>query len=235
MVINAICVLLAVKHSRKALIACIIAAMSALNKFAAVLQAHSEGSSLRGISRTTGLAYTTVVSIVRAASQKAQLVHNAEVQSVQAEEVSADELWSFVSKNIHQCSVQEREAGDCWIGLSLVNCSGLILTARVGKHTDELIEQLVFNTEGKTDCKHFSSDDWGGYQRVLPPEFQHHIGKDNTQRLERTNGIVRQQTGKWHRRQNKFGKVWEQTKITARLVVSYFNWVWQLQYRSVKD
>ena len=99
MVINAICVLLAVKHSPKALIACIIAAMSALNKFAAVLQAHSEGSSLRGISRTTGLAYNTVVSIVRAASQKAQLVHNAEVQSVQAEEVSADELWSFVSKN----------------------------------------------------------------------------------------------------------------------------------------
>lgn len=64
-----------------------------------VLQAHSEGSSLRGISRTTGLAYNTVVSIVRAASQKAQLVHNAEVQSVQTNEVSADELWSFVSKN----------------------------------------------------------------------------------------------------------------------------------------
>ena len=64
-----------------------------------VLQAHSEGSSLRGISRTTGLAYNTVVSIVRAASQKAQLVHNAEVQAVQTEEVSADEMWSFVSKN----------------------------------------------------------------------------------------------------------------------------------------
>lgn len=37
-----------------------------------ILQAHSEGSSLRGISRiTTGLAYNTVVSIVRTASQKA--------------------------------------------------------------------------------------------------------------------------------------------------------------------
>ena len=64
-----------------------------------VLQAQSEGSSLRGISRTTGLAYNTVVSIVRAAKKKAQLVHNAEVQAVQTQEVSADELWSFVSKN----------------------------------------------------------------------------------------------------------------------------------------
>lgn len=64
-----------------------------------VLQAHSEGSSLRGISRTSGLAYNTVVSIVRAASQKAQLVHNQELQSVETEEVCADEMWSFVAKN----------------------------------------------------------------------------------------------------------------------------------------
>ncbi len=64
-----------------------------------VLQAHSEGSSLRGVSRTSGLAYNTVVSIVRTASQQAQLVHNAEVRAVQTEEVSADELWSFVQKN----------------------------------------------------------------------------------------------------------------------------------------
>ena len=64
-----------------------------------VLQAHSEGSSLRGISRTSGLAYNTVVSIVRAASQRAQQVHNAQVQTVPAKAVSADEMWSFVQKN----------------------------------------------------------------------------------------------------------------------------------------
>ena len=78
--------------------------------------------------------------------------------------------------------------------MSLANTSGLILAARVGKHTDALIEQLVFSTEGKTDCKQFNSNDWGGYERVLPPEVQHHIGRDKTQRLERTNGIIRQQT-----------------------------------------
>jgi IS1 family transposase len=131
------------------------------------------------------------------------------------------------AKKQKQCLSQELTVGDCWIALSLADCSGLILAARVGKHTDALIEQLVTNTEGKTDCKQFNSDDWGGYERVLPPEIQHHIGKDRTQRLERTNGIVRQQTGRWHRRQNKFSKAWEQTKVTTRLVVSYFNWIWQ--------
>jgi len=36
-----------------------------------------------------------------------------------------------------------------------------------------------------------------------------------------TNGNVRQQTGRWHRRQNKFGKVRDMTKVATRLVVSY--------------
>ena len=64
-----------------------------------VLQAHSEGSSLRGISRINGLAYNTVVSIIRAASHKAQLLHNQQVHQVQTQEVSGDEMWSFVQKN----------------------------------------------------------------------------------------------------------------------------------------
>lgn len=81
--------------------------------------------------------------------------------------------------------------------MSLADSSGLILAARVGKHTDELTEELVTSTEGKTNCKRFNSDDWGGYERILPVELQHYIGKDKTQRLERTNGIVRQQTGRW--------------------------------------
>ncbi len=121
----------------------------------------------------------------------------------------------------------ELEVGDCWIGLTQAKDSGLILVARVGKHTDELIEELVTSTEGKTDCQFWDTDGWGGYERVLPPEAQHHIGKDRTQRLERTNGILRQQTGRWHRQQNKFGKQWEQTKVTTRLVMSYFNWIWE--------
>ncbi|PZV04461.1 MAG: hypothetical protein DCF22_25460 [Leptolyngbya sp.] len=93
------------------------------------------------------------MSLVRAASQQAQLVHNAEVQAVQTEEVSADELWSFVAKKQKQCLPGELEVGACWIGMSLADSSGLILAARVGKHTDDLIEALVVSSEGKTTCK----------------------------------------------------------------------------------
>ena len=39
-------------------------------------------------------------------------------------------------------------------------------------------------------------------------------------------GIIRQQLGRWHRRQNKFGKLWQQTEPTVRLARAYFNWIW---------
>ncbi len=64
-----------------------------------VLQSHAEGSSLRGISRISGLAYDTVVSIIQAAVEKAQMVHNPSVQNVDTDAIAADELWSFVEKN----------------------------------------------------------------------------------------------------------------------------------------
>ena len=60
-----------------------------------VLQSHAEGSSLRGISRISGLAYDTVVSIVQAAAEKAQMVHNASVHNVDTDAIAADELWSI--------------------------------------------------------------------------------------------------------------------------------------------
>ena len=110
----------------------------------------------------------------------------------------------FCQKKQKQCLPEELNVGDCWIGLSLAKDSGLILSVRIGKHTDAFLDELVVSTEGKTSSKRWYTDNWGGYERVLPPEIRHVIGKENTQRLERTNGIVRQQTGRWHRHQNKF-------------------------------
>lgn len=130
-------------------------------------------------------------------------------------------------KKQKHCLAEELEAGDCWVALSQAQLSGLILSSRIGKHTDSLAIELMNNTEGKTECSEWHTDGWSGYERVLPDEVDHYVSKLLTQRLERTNGILCQQTGRWHRRQNKFSKLWEQTQVTVRLVVSYFNWIWQ--------
>jgi hypothetical protein len=95
----------------------------------------------------------------------------------------------FCAKKQKQCFPDELEVGDGWMGVSLADASGLMLAARVRKHTDELMEAFVVSSEGKTDCKQWNRDDWGGDERVLPPEILHDVGKDKPQRLERTHGI----------------------------------------------
>nr|WP_236619077.1 IS1 family transposase [Acaryochloris sp. CCMEE 5410] len=190
-----------------------------------ILQSHAEGISLRGLSRITGVAYNTCVSVVRSASHKAQMIHNQDVQSVATNVINADELWSFVKKQ-KPCDPEELSVGDCWIALSLSKDSGLVLSGRIGKHTDELAQELIENTEGKIVCHNWQTDGWEGYSRQLPDKVIHHVSKVLTQWLERTNGILRQQTGRWHRRQNKFGKVWQQHAVALRLVLTYFNWIW---------
>ena len=82
--------------------------MSVQNKYDKFCKHYREGCSWRGISRTTRLAYNPVVSIVRSASQKAQLVHNAVVQTVRTQEVSLDELWSFALKNKNSVSLKNQ-------------------------------------------------------------------------------------------------------------------------------
>ena len=52
-----------------------------------ILQAHAEGSSLRGLSRIGKRAYGTVASIVNAASHKAQQVHNEDVKDVDCDAI----------------------------------------------------------------------------------------------------------------------------------------------------
>lgn len=95
-----------------------------------ILQSHVEGNSLRGVSRITGRAYGTVVSLIIDASNKAQTAN---------------------------------------LGIQM---TGVVTKDYWAKNMSIILEKIA------------------------------------PQRLERTNGIIRQKTGRWHRRQNKFGKMW---------------------------
>ncbi|ABW29069.1 hypothetical protein AM1_4088 [Acaryochloris marina MBIC11017] len=64
----------------------------------------------------------------------------------------------FCQKKQKHCEPEELSVGDCWIALSLAKDSGLVLSGRIGKHTDELAQALIENTEGKTACHHWQTD-----------------------------------------------------------------------------
>ncbi len=136
--INAISALSASKPSRRALIPITTIDMSVQNSSNRCYRRTAKAQGKRGISRISGLAYNTVVSIVRSSSARALLVHNNQVEQVTTEEVSGDAPVVICAKKQKQCFPEELDVGDCWIGISLADSSGLILAARVGKHTDEL-------------------------------------------------------------------------------------------------
>ncbi len=114
---------------------------------------------------------------------------------------TTEQFWviDYRLKKQKHCLPGELEVGDCWIGLSQAKGSGLILSARMGKRTDKLSEGLVTSTEGKTDCQFWDTDGWGARKRVLPPEAQHHIGKDRTQQLGGLTVFYVSSPGRWHR------------------------------------
>lgn len=92
--------------------------------FRQVLQAHGESSSLRGISRTTGLVYNTVVSIVGAASQRAQQVHNAQVQTAETLEVPAEERKILSAAEISIAGFSPHDSGKIDPAVQLVQQQG---------------------------------------------------------------------------------------------------------------
>ena len=99
-----------------------------------------------------------------------------------------------------------------WIDLGLA----------IGKHTDQLLGE---RPGPAPEAKELVNNGilmirMGMNEFYPPPSKAKHIGAYQTQQLEGTNGMKRQQIGRWHRRQNKFGKVWEQTKITIRLAIA---------------
>jgi hypothetical protein len=80
----------------------------------------------------------------------------------------------------------------------------------------------LYSPRGKRIARDLKRDDWGGYERVLPPEIKHHIGKDKTQRCSCVlTALSGNKLGDGIGRRTSERKVWDMTKVTTRLVVSY--------------
>ena len=58
------------------------------------------------------------------------------------------------------CLEEDITRGDCWIGIAQAKASGLILAYKVGKHRDKFIEEIIINTEIKTESNILFTDGW---------------------------------------------------------------------------
>ena len=94
-----------------------------------------EGSSLRSISRVSGVSINTVTKLLVDAGKACAAHHHEHVRNVTARRVQCDEIWSFVyakQKNVADAKDAPVGAGDVWTWTAIDADSKLIISYLLG-------------------------------------------------------------------------------------------------------
>ena len=105
-----------------------------------------EGSSMRAISRVTGVSINTVTKLLEDAGTYCALFHHGMVRNVQAKRVQCDEIWSFCyakNKNVPAAKAAPAAAGDVWTWTAIEAQSKLIISYLVGNRDGECAMSLM--------------------------------------------------------------------------------------------
>ncbi len=106
-----------------------------LEKRVQILSLLVEGSSLRSISRVSGVSINTVTKLLVDAGTVCAAFHAANVKDVKAKRIQCDEIWSFCyakNKNVSTAKRKDVAYGDVWTWTGLDADSKLIVSWMVG-------------------------------------------------------------------------------------------------------
>ncbi|WP_231125807.1 IS1 family transposase [Roseovarius gahaiensis] len=121
-----------------------------------------EGSSMRSISRITGVSINTVSKLLVDAGEACAAYHDEAVRNVNAQRVQCDEIWSFVyakDKNVKTAKAAPDGAGDVWTWTAIDADSKMILAYEIGDRSaataiefmDDLCARLSSRVQLTTD------------------------------------------------------------------------------------
>ena len=121
-----------------------------------------EGSSMRSISRITGVSINTVTKLLEDAGKACAAYHDANVRTVKARNVQCDEIWSFCyakEKNVAAAKAAPDGAGDVWTWTAIDRDTKMILAFEVGDRSaatardfmDDLADRLATRVQLTTD------------------------------------------------------------------------------------
>jgi IS1 family transposase len=119
---------------------------------AAILTLLCEGSSLRAITRITGVSVDTVTKLLIDAGRACQAFHDEAVRNVRSKRVQCDEIWSFTyakQKNVETAKAAPDGAGDTWTWTALDADSKLIVSWLVGGRDAEYAAAFMQDVAGR--------------------------------------------------------------------------------------
>src|SRR6476469_1657251 len=102
-----------------------------LEKRVQILSLLVEGSSLRSITRVTGVSINTVTKLLVDAGMACATFHDEMVRNVNSKRIQSDEIWSFCyakDKNVRTAKAAPDGAGNIWTWTALDADSKLMVT-----------------------------------------------------------------------------------------------------------
>lgn len=133
-----------------------------------------EGMSLRSVHRLTGIDRETLGALILAVGENCSVLLDS-IRGVQAADVEADEIWSFVGLKEKRRIDRNRseELGDSWCWIAIEANTKLVLAHHVGDRDSEscwaLMEKLRRATVGRFQL---SSDGLAAYRMTVPFVFR---------------------------------------------------------------
>ena len=100
-----------------------------------ILHLLCEGSSIRAVTRLTGVSKNTVIKLMVEAGQACADYHDKHVRNIKASRIQCDEIWSFCyakQKNVRHAKAAPDGAGSVWTWTAIDADSKLIVSWWVG-------------------------------------------------------------------------------------------------------
>ena len=134
-----------------------------------------EGSSMRSISRITGVSINTVTKLLEDAGRACATYHDTTVRNVKAAQVQCDEIWSFCyakDKNVAEAKAAPNGAGDVWTWTAIDRDSKMILAFEVGDRSAETAREFMFDLAGRLANRvQLTTDGYGAYLKAVGDAF----------------------------------------------------------------
>jgi insertion element IS1 protein InsB len=163
-----------------------------------ILRAYQERISLRGLERIFDVARQSVsrwiVGHVKELPKLKDTLLPAEPEDI----LEYDEAWSFVLKKINKR----------WLWTVMCRRTRQIIAFVIGDRSEKSCHRLWNKVPlAYRTCISYS-DFWNAYQKVLPPETHHAVGKESGQvaHMERWYGTLRQHQARYVRKTLSFSK-----------------------------
>ncbi len=132
-----------------------------------IIQALSEGCSIRAVERMTGCHRDTIMRLLVRTGNRCMGIMDDVVRDVPAGTIECDEVWTYVKKKDHRFPLEKPgpwDEGSQFVALAMDRDTKLVITVRVGKRVAELALGVIGDLKEKVIGKPtIVTDGWNAY------------------------------------------------------------------------